>query len=105
MLGVRPPLDAMLPLPVTAVTGDVTRAAFGIVADVIPEPEPANVVAVNVPATVSGAEDVNTLPVVQPKSIVPCVVVPPNASDPHDTVREALTSPAVGTNAVDPARR
>jgi hypothetical protein len=38
--GVRPPVEAMFPVPVTAVTGLVTRAALGTVADVRPTPEP-----------------------------------------------------------------
>jgi hypothetical protein len=37
--GVRPPLDAMLPLPLTDVTGDVTKAAFGTVPEVILAPD------------------------------------------------------------------
>jgi hypothetical protein len=37
--GVRPPLDAMLPLAVTEVTGDVTNAPLGIVEAVMLAPD------------------------------------------------------------------
>ena len=41
-VGVKPPVEEMFPVPDTEVTGEVTRAEFGIVAVVRPAPGPLN---------------------------------------------------------------